>query len=358
MKKKSGLHTIGLTRPKQKYNVLQSIIDSVYREGCEVEHKTDKYNLDHTYKLNQYSDQGIRLEIRQFCDHAGFVKLILTPGSMLSGKYDPTRLYRGKEKEWENICAVYRDTISFDGLPKSLEKYTLSRVDQTLDFYMDSEEEVIEWVRVFQKSMCSPRYQRIKFSGKDAAEANRRSVEYCTATKRRGKNGKNHGKQPETAFKAYDKTYECRGRKDLEENILRFELSSTKQALMKKRKLDKQVSLKDFLHAAAKSSSDTIYKFIESAMFIDGEILRYKDAMKRVSKAPKITEKHKVQMRELIQKCSDCENLYYALQKIKLSNKQRDRLLRQFRELGISPVTLRNDSPLENLPSIKEFLSD
>ena len=349
MKKNSGSHTIGLTLAKQNYHVLQSIIDRIYQEGYEVEHKTDKYNLDHTYKLNQYSDRGIRLEIRQFCDHAGFVKLILTPGSMLSGEYDPTRLYRGKEKEWENICAVYRDTISFDGLPESLEKYTPSRIDQTWDIPVDSEEELIEWVRVFGKSMRSPRYRRIKFSGEGAAEANCRSAEYCTATKRRGRNGKNHGKHPETAFKAYDKTYECRGRKDLEENILRFELSSTKQALMKKRKLDKQVCLEDFLHAAAKDASDTICKFIKSAMFIDGEILRYNDAMERVSKAPKITEKHKAQMRELIQNCSDCENLYYALQKMDLSDKQRDRLLRQFRELGISPVTLRNDSPLEKL---------
>ena len=119
MKKNNGLHTICLTLPKQKYHVLQSMSDSIYREGYEVEHKTDKYNLDHTYKLNQYRDQGIRLEIRQFCDHAGFVKLILAPGSMLSGEYDPTRLYRGKEKEWENICAIYQDTISLDRLPKS-----------------------------------------------------------------------------------------------------------------------------------------------------------------------------------------------------------------------------------------------
>lgn len=93
-------------------------------------------------------------------------------------------------------------------------------------------------------------------------------------------------------------------------------------------------------------------------MLIDGEILRYEDAMERVSKAPNISEKHRKQMRELIQKCSDCENLYYALQKMYLSDKQRDRLLRQFRELGTSPVTLRNGSPLEKLPSIKEFLLD
>ena len=144
----------------------------------------------------------------------------------------------------------------------------------------------------------------------------------------------------------------------MDDPILRFEISSTKQTLMKKLKLDKQVSLKEFLRAAAKESSSTISKFIESAMFIDGEILRYVDAMERVSKAPKISDEHRKQMQELIKKCSDCENLYQALQKMKLSDKQRNRLLRQFRELGISPVTLRNDSPLEKLPSIKEFISD
>ena len=144
----------------------------------------------------------------------------------------------------------------------------------------------------------------------------------------------------------------------MNDNILRLELSSTKQALMKKLKLDKQVSLKDFLHAAAKASSSTIGKFIKSAMFIDGEILRYEDAIERVSKTPRINDEHRKQMQELIKKCSDCENLYYALQKMDLSGKQRDRLLRQFRKLGISPVTLRNDSPLEKLPSIKTLISD
>ena len=44
MKKNRGLHSIGLTRSKQKYHVLQSIVDNIYQEGYEVEHKTDKYN--------------------------------------------------------------------------------------------------------------------------------------------------------------------------------------------------------------------------------------------------------------------------------------------------------------------------
>ena len=72
---------------------------------------------------------------------------------------------------------------------------------------------------------------------------------------------------------------------------------------------------------------------------------------------PKFSNKHQEQMLKLIRKCSDCKNLNKALQKMGLKKAAQTRLLNRFRKLGISPVTLCNDSRIDSLPGLHKLKS-
>ena len=86
-----------------------------------------------------------------------------------------------------------------------------------------------------------------------------------------------------------------------------------------------------------------------------GEIVRYEEAVELVS-----TVKHQ-KMRErmlyLLRKTSDSESLTAALtkmqEKYQLTNSQCNTVLKRFQKLGISPITLRNDSTFDELPPIR-----
>ena len=151
MKSKSGIHTFCLINSRQGYQNLQAVIESAYDRRYKVNKKSDKYNLDHFYDINEYAGTGIRIHIAQFAAHPGFVRVILTPGSILSNEYNPTLLFKAKEKEWTKIQKKYKQLIQLDGIPDNLDSFSLNRIDITWDFYLDHEEEVLEWVRVLKK---------------------------------------------------------------------------------------------------------------------------------------------------------------------------------------------------------------
>ena len=214
--------------------------------------------------------------------------------------------------------------------------------------------------------MRSPRYTLHEFNKKDqkkgivadAAEANCHSCEYTTATKKKNrKQSSEHWKQPETAFKAYDKCFEVNDSSVLDEPVLRLELSLTRQSLYRRLKKKNFENHQEALNAAAKAAEHMISKFIQSSMFTDGKVLRYKDAVSEIENAENIKDKDVKKMTELLKRCSESSNLFYALQKMNLSRQQERNLLKKFKYMGISSVTLPNTSSLYELPSVNKLLS-
>ena len=355
-----GIHTVCFSLTKQGYAAIQGIINEAYKKKYQITKQSDKFGLDNTYHVDQYADQGIRVTIKQTCSHPGYVKLIVSPGSLISQEYNPIRLYQATDTEWKTMNKRFRRLISIKGLPDSLEQYAITRVDVTMDLYLETHEEVMEWVRIFKKSMKSPRYQLHEFTKKtanDPKEANRHSCEYCTSTSRKNKSKFKYSKQPETAFKAYDKFFEVNDSDILDKPVLRLELSLSRQSLIKKLHLKTNVDNKELLWEAASNSTQLICKYLKRNMFINGEILTYNAAMERIDNSTKLKSKFKEDMKEMVRKCSDSDSLYNALQKIGNSKRQ-DALLKQFKKIGISPVTLTGRSALEELPGIMGFLND
>ena len=360
MKTSTGIHTFSLTLPRLGYQKVQEIVDSAYDNHYQVSSKSDQYNLDHVYKFDEFAEQGIRIEAFQYASHPGFVRLMLTPGSLLHGEYRPMDLFDASKEDWKKIQAAFNSQVNLDGFPISWDKFSLSRIDVTWDFYLDNDEEVIAWIHTIKKSMRSPKYRKIEFTkktAKDPTEANRHSCEYCTATKRRDKkNGREYGKQPATAFKAYDKRFEVADENILDKPVLRLELSLSRQSLLSRLKKKKTSRIRKILKGAAKGAEDIIFRFLKSSMYIDGNIFLYEDALKMILNEPRLKDKRRAQMLELLRKCSDSDNLFSALKKMNLKRGQQDALLKSFKKINLSPITLPNSSKIQELPSIRDLI--
>ena len=358
----SGIHTVSFTLPQQRYARLKEIADEAYDRRIKVMHTKDQHNLDHSYEFSREKDGGVRAEVHMYATHPGCARLILTPGSILSGCYDPMRLYQGTQKEWNDVQKKYWKQAPLKSLPKSLDDYSLSRIDLTWDIYMESHEEVEAWIHVFKKSMRSPRYKRVEFqedSARARKDANKHSCEYCTSTKQSKKKRHSRGKQPETAFKVYDKCYEVNDKKILDQPVLRLELSLTRQSLVQRLKADKSISTEKLLSEAAKNAKVLIWKFVKSAMMTEGEYESYSMLALHIDLNENIIgKKYRKAAAKLVEKCSDCDNLYHALIKAEKKKSRRNPLLKQFAKISLNPVSLPNSFKVHALPSIRTLLEE
>lgn len=368
----NGCHTAAFSKPKQGYHALQALADSAYEHGYEVWcSKQDEYNLNHTYKLDGLSKQGLKLTIHQYATHPGFARLKLTFGSLLSGKFDPLRLYKGEKGGWGDIQSAYGGLLKLDNFPNKLNKLSLARLDLTEDITLASDFEVDWTVYVLGKSVKSSKYHRVRFTHKskdvdDPGEANHHSMEYCTQTTRKAKKRqRTTGIQPRTAFKAYNKTYEInqrlrkKGQSELiKENILRVELTHTGAALKCKLKLDKEASNKKMVNTAAQQAHDLIWRFMESGMFTKGRVYRFDHTIKKIEQASGIREDDRPLMLKLCRKVSECDNLGNAMRRMDIGEKAQRRLLKLFAKLSLSPVTLPNEGTPKQLLSIAELMGE
>lgn len=85
--------------------------------------------------------------------------------------------------------------------------------------------------------------------------------------------------------------------------------------------------------------------------------LRYEDAVKQVRQVQLLKEKTRSRMLYLLRKTSDRDSLAAALEDLrteeKLSKSQCSNILKKFKQLGFSPITLRNDSEFGTLPALE-----
>ena len=90
------------------------------------------------------------------------------------------------------------------------------------------------------------------------------------------------------------------------------------------------------------------------------QYLRYEDAVKRIEQVQLLKEKTRDRMLYLLRKTSDKDSLTAGVEHLKirdnLNKSQLNTILNKFKRLGISPITLRNDSRLNMLPAL--FVED
>jgi hypothetical protein len=279
------------------------------------------------------------------------------------GPGDATEIF---EYSRENLqAAVEHANMLMCSLDKELafNSMTLRRVDLCVNVEFENKgmDEVGNFLRLIGKMKIPKNYIQRMFDDKDS---NKRS--FCI------ENGS-------VGFKAYDKIYEVidNGHErycddfNPDRQLLRFEITLKQRKIAEIAKQKNLSCETDVLLDYLCSNSKLIMKEYIFKFFPSGSYCHYSTAMDIIEICGK-SKKLRDRMWYLLTKTSECKNINNAMEltaeEYALTDKQQEKLLSAFEEIGINPVTLKNKDiclaccgirallELDNEPKISKLL--
>lgn len=354
-----GIHTIELYAKNLKYHEVQRVIDRLVKHGKIQALKSDPYNIDRHFKSTYLVDGGIRLRLHQSHNRSNGIGFIINPSTLLKGTYQPVKLFHPTQKNCDKMLDILGETLTEIGLATCgqygleymvhPEELSLSRMDLTMNLWLDTDTELTEIVRIFRKSDVPKQFKRNQWKN---ADVDRRCFEVTAAG---------------IAIKAYDKIYELKqnGRcpPELEnKKILRIEVSLKREVFLKKLNLKREDSLYTMLSVGYQHVNEMLMGYLRKMFPCSGKHLSYRKT-ERIMKEQVTDSILQEQMLFLVKKTSDGAGLDTATQKLKDSYTNVDvrrlkKLWAAFDALDINPITLPNDGPKKQIPSLLELLQD
>lgn len=357
----TGIHTIELYACNLKYSQVQKVIDYLVDKDHLRIIKRDPFNIDRHVKSNYLVNEGIRMRGYQSQKCSNGIGLAINPCTLLEGTYQPTDLFHPKKKSCQKLLeqtssAMYKldmvDNPHQGALFVEPEDLSLSQMDLTMNLWFDEDVDLTDIIRLFSKGNIPRYFKRHQFKEKKNSYINR----YCFIME-----------SEMITFKVYDKVHELKDNNRCPEElrnkkILRIEVSIKRKEFIRKFELDKNGSLHKMLKTGYKNLDSIITDYMEKLFPCRGKHVRYGAAKKMIEKAD-IKPKTKKQMLFLLKKTSDGDGLDTALEKLKKEYKTKsngpiEKLYKNFDKLGISPITLRNDSSIKEMPCILDMISE
>ena len=330
MKIERGIHTFSLTAPCS-YHTIQELRET----QSHYVRKMSGARLTKIISLNKYKPQGVEILLTQSIDHRSWIRLIINPSSLCSGRYEPLALFQAEHADLKLVQKRLKEIIKELELPMKLKDFKLNRVDFTRNLYCKSSKEVRVRLDIFRKSEKLPHYKEKKFGNHSgerdeavdqplyADEANRHV--WMTGVK-------------DSEFAVYDKGYELKKRHGLTvlAPVLRMELRVSGQRV---RKLAGKVKWEDQLWQLSKDQDKVVDKFLHRLHQDFPQVVHKEEALKWIEESD-FQKRTKDKMRELVKKMSSCGSFTAARQKMGLSKKSFIQLLGKFEKIKISPITL------------------
>lgn len=352
---KVGVHTFGLFH-SCSYSDLQNLIEMLQEAGSCRKIKSDAENINRTYFSNIFADQGVLIYGYQRIIGRSGIMLRITPSTLLDGRYAATKLYRPAKRSYQRLEQHLNEMLEELELEFTADEMSICRGDPCANFYLTDGRMSSEYVRIMKKANRISYYDLVQYekgskSVKDVKKANAHS--YRISSKR-------------ASFTVYDKKFVLQQLERcpddlLDIGLLRAEAELKREALLKRIHAKKNWSNYQILKATADEAEAILRKYLRRTLGGTGEHLRYCDAVKVIEEA-NIKRKTRKWMLYLLQKTSDCQTLTTAVERVKakysLKSGQCKTLLKKFDSLGISSITLRNDSDYESLPSLLSLFND
>lgn len=283
-----------------------------------------------------YLYQQVRSKNKTKKNHAPFIHFRLNPHTLLHEEYSPKKVFHAEDKQLKSLDKEMTKLLHKIGLNCNFEQLTLSRIDCCLDYFPESQKWVDEALRVIRRSPYMKQYKLCTF-GKEFSnrkKKNAHSWRICCKT---------------TTLTVYDKTFQLMEEdllEDYDAPMLRFEVSRSGAKF--KRGLSEQVkgSNKKILKTVMDESEDTIRSYMEM-LHADLPFVRYSDCMAKIETVKHASTRKNMQL--LVKKLSDCKSYAQAVYNSKLTENQLRTVRKQFKELGIQPITLKDKSEIEEL---------
>ena len=313
--------------------------------------KNNEHNYEHDsykYASDYFTKQGVKLQISRTEENPWELLVIIHP-TLVLGENDRSALYYASKSSYNKIVKTVDKILKQINVPFSLDDMPLYRLDVTVNLIFDDGRLVDEHIRILKKSKILPHYKLDWFREKE------KKAKDCKLANRHS-----HKQRCQSAsFFAYDKTAQLEmidhfpdalmGKK-----ILRLEAQLRRKTL-KKWVPNKALGSNWEIIRDVYKNRKKIIKWYLGRIQPAGRYVRYKDAVGLIEDA-KLKEKTKDRMLYLLRKTSDKESLTAAVKDLKveyrLTDSQCSTVLKKFRKLRISPITLPNSSELDELPPI------
>lgn len=331
LNEKRGSHTFAIIT-KCSYTEIQNIRSN---QLC-IRKYHDKYFLNVSYEIVEFKEIGVEIQLHQSLVRRSWIKLIVNPSSLLSGEYRPTALF-SDVKRIPEVKHRLRSILDECGIDRKLKEFKLSRDDLARDRYYPDRKDKDAALTVYKKSFLMPRYAVIPFEGfPEAKEANEHSWTISN-------------KSHTTEFSVYDKTYELASRHAvyIDDEILRLELrlgNKRIKQLVPKGPWDEQ--LKEIMEQQNKLMNKFLHRLHQDI----GEIVTDETAFQLI-KDSSFRTKNKEAMRKIVELATECEALMDVKKKMGINREKFKVLLDKFKKIGINPITLKNGSDYDKLPS-------
>ena len=343
----SGFDTLSYYHPlspKQK----RKILDQLQKLPEFRTIKNDYFNESYRYGSDYFAAYGVKIYVSRERGSVWGLLVVVRP-TLILGDNDRSALYQLAKSSYKKMVKMADKMLSTVGISCSLDNMLLYRCDVTANLIFDDSNLVDEYIRILKKSLILPHYKLDRFrekekKAKDCNLANRHShKQYCKSA----------------AFFVYDKTAQLEmtdhfpgalfGKK-----VLRLETQLRRKGLKKWVPGGKLGRNWEILRAAYKNRKNILSWYLKRIQ-PDGKIVRYEDAV-AVIKSAKMKTRTRERMLYLLRKTSDKESLSAAQDDLRkefnLSKNQCNTVLKRFNKIGISPITLKNSSNLDELSSI------
>lgn len=322
------------------------------KEGFRTE--VSNYEEDtYAYTSDYFKDDGIRIWIQRVKGSPWGLLIVVHPLLVL-GDSDHSALYQPQKKDdYKKIIKRADRLLKTIDIPCSIGKMKLYRVDVTINLFFKVEALVNEYLRILKRSCLLPHYQLDWFreedhKAKDCKTANKHSFkQYCKSA----------------AFFSYDKTAQLEmigafPASLIGKRVLRLETQLRRKGMTKWVGKDAMEGNNwHILKKLWKNSNKIIRWYINRFQIADTNYIRYQDAVDVVNAIK--GKKMKKRMLYLLRKTSDSDSLTSALKKLRekygLTKGQQRTILKKFEKLKINPITLKNTSLYECLPSIQSL---
>ena len=339
MKIERGMHTFSLTAPCS-YHTIQELRET----QSHYVRKMSGARLTKIISLNKYKPQGVEILLTQSIDHRSWIRLIINPSSLCSGRYEPLALFQAEHADLKLVHKQLKEIIKELDLPMKLKDFKLNRVDFTRNLYCKSSKEVRVRLDIFRKSEKLPHYKEKKF-GNHSGERDE-AVDQPLYSDEVNRHAWTNGVK-DSEFAVYDKGYELKKRHGLIilAPILRMELRVSGQRV---RKLAGKGKWEDQLQQLSKDQDKIMDKFLHRLHQGFPQVVHKKEALKRIEESG-FQKRTKDKMRELVKKMSSCGSFTAARQKMGLNKKSFIQLLGKFKKIKSGPITLSQKAEIDVL---------
>jgi len=324
----------------------------IWNACCQTGKIDDQSNVfERTKWLYCYTffEQGVKIYLQAKSGSFYNLNVQIEPCRVL-GESDPTALFQLDKKRYKELVGRVDKLLKKMQFPRSVDTMKIHRCDLTVNVRFSTQEELSEYLRVFKKSCIIPHYRRDYFrkneqKAHDFNAANSHSFRVSCKS---------------ASFLIYDKIAQLEmidrmNEALLDKHVLRFEAELGRAALKKHLGKNAMETNYKILHTAARNCTNIVQWYLERLQPQCKRYLRYEDAVQMIEKA-KMSAKMRERMLFLLRKASDRESLSTALVdlyfRFGMGKHQINTLLKKFRKLGISPITLRNSSSYSALPAL------